>query len=289
MKRIDSHLHLWELDGPVPHPWLGPQLGELHADFPAEQAGEVLRQHGIDAAVLVQSSDSEAETEYLIAAAESHGWVAGVVGWVDLADPCTAEAQLERWLPGGKLVGVRHLIHDEPDPDFVLGPSVRDSLGLLASAGVPLDIPDAYPRHLHQMPILMESVPGLRLVIDHLSKPPLSRGIEAMAEWERGLRRIAGYPEVSSKVSSLDFGPGFNAEAIREAVEVALDCFGAERLMYGGDWPMTVAGHGYTQNLQAIASLVAELSRAEQESIWSGTARRVYGCNLGTAETLEMI
>ncbi len=286
MMRIDAHLHLWELDGPVPHPWLGPQLGKLHADFPAVQAGDVLREHGIDGAVLVQASDSEAETEYLLAAAATHAWVAGVVGWVDLSDPRAAEAQLERWLPGGMLVGVRHLIHDEPDPAFILRPAVRDSLGLLAEAGVPLDIPDAYPRHLHQAPVLLDAVPGLRLVIDHLAKPPFIRGAEAMADWERMLRLIAAYPAVTSKVSGLDFGPGFSAESVRVAIEVALDCFGAERLMYGGDWPMTVAGHGYGQNLRAISSAVDELSLAERESIWSGTWKRVYGRNRSNAEII---
>jgi L-fuconolactonase len=276
---LDAHLHVWDL-GLHAYSWLGPQHGGLYASFPPEQAQEALAGCGIGAAVLVQAEDSAAETEYLLAVADAHDWVVGVVGWLPLADPVATATSLPSLRRHPRFCGVRHLVHADPRPDFLDSGPVRKSLRQLAAAGLPLDVPDAFPRHLEQAGRLAEDLPDLTMVVDHLAKPPLGR--PEMAEWRAQLRRVARSANTVAKVSGLRIpGAPYTVEALRPAWEAALDLFGPERLMYASDWPVTVpeGGHGpqgYRPTYEVLAALVAELSDDEQRAITSGTARRVY-------------
>jgi L-fuconolactonase len=170
---------------------------------------------------------------------------------------------------------VRQLVHDDPRPDVLDLPSVRASLRQLAAAGVPLDVPDAWPRHLEQAGRLAEDVPGLVIVVDHLAKPP--RGLPELADWRAQLARVARNPVAVAKVSGLR-RPGlpYSVEALRPVWEAALELFGPERLMFGSDWPMTVPEGGYRPTYEVLAALIGELSAAEQRSVMGDTARRVY-------------
>jgi L-fuconolactonase len=271
---LDAHLHVWDL-AVNRYPWLGPQHGPLFTDFRPEQAREALEGSGVGGAILVQAEDSLAETEYLLDIADHHDWVAGVVGWVPLEEPEAAAGSLDRFGRHPRFCGVRQLVHDDPRPDVLDLPSVRRSLRHLAAAGLPLDVPDAWPRHLEQAGRLAGDIPELVVVIDHLAKPP--RGRPEMAEWSAQLRRVAGNPNTVAKVSGLRSpGQPYTVEALRPAWEAAVELFGPGRLMFGSDWPMTVPDGGYRPTFEVLAALVGELPVEDQRSIMGGTARRVY-------------
>jgi len=274
--RLDAHLHLWEL-GEGRYPWLGPQLGQLHDTFTAEQARETLAGAGVQGAILVQADDTAADTVAMLENAAAHDFIAGVLGWLPLENPAAAGALLEQWLEHPKFAGVRTLVHDDPRPDVLELAAVRESLGLLARAGVPFDVPDAFPRHLGQIAALAAQIPELTVVVDHLGKPPRAGSAADMARWERQLRTVAALPNTAAKVSGLHCpGAPFTAAALARVWDVALDAFGPQRLMFGGDWPVSLLGSPYSAVVDVAAQLAGPLSADEAASLWSGTARRVY-------------
>ncbi len=272
---VDAHLHVWDL-ARSDYAWLTPALGPLHRTFTPEQAGAELAACGVGSAVLVQAEDSTRDTELMLAVADACPWVAGVVGWVDLERPELAAAQLDRWSGSPAFCGVRSLVHDDPRDDLLALPAVRATLALLAERDVPFDVPDAWPRHLDAVRALAQAVPGLRLVVDHLGKPPVEPG--AWQDWRRALAAVAAQPGTTAKVSGLR-APGrpLTVDALRPAWDTALELFGPDRLMWGSDWPMTVPHGGYAATWSVLSTLVAELSPHEQERLLAGTARAVYG------------
>jgi L-fuconolactonase len=266
---VDAHLHIWDLERSE-YSWLTPELGPLYATFTPEQARAELDAAGIASAVLVQAEDSERDTDLMLEAAGRHPWIAGVVGWVRLDDPALDEARLE------PLCGVRHLVHDDPRDDFLARYPVRRSLRLLAERGLPFDVPDAWPRHLAATAALAAAIPELRIVVDHLGKPPF--GGDDWARWHATLADVAACPNTVAKVSGLQVpGRPFTVDAVRPAWETALELFGAERLMWGSDWPLTVLTGGYGRAWEVMSALIAELTPDEQARILSGTATSVYG------------
>lgn len=278
---VDSHLHTWDL-ATGDYAWLGPQHGELYANFPPERAQQELASAGIVAAVLVQAEDSEADTRYLLRAADRFDFVAAVVGWVRLDDPAVAEVQLDDYGKHPAFRGVRHLVHDDPRDGFLELPTVRRSLELLARRGLPFDLPDAWPRHLTRVAALADALPDLRIVVDHLGKPP--RGSSDFDMWEAALREAARRPNTVAKISGLQAeGQPLTVEALRPVWEVALEAFGPSRLMYGGDWPMTVPAGGYQATWAVLSQLVGELSARERGAVLSGTAADVYQIEIADA------
>lgn len=272
--RIDAHLHLWDLTVGR-YSWLGPQHGALFSSFTAEQARAELDAAGIDSAILVQAEDSTRDTDFLLDTAATHPWIIGVVGWVPLDDSASAERELDRLRQNPVFRGVRHLIHDDPRDDFLALPEVRRSLALVAERGLSFDIPDAWPRHLGAVDELAAALPGLTIVVDHLAKPPL--GTPAFGAWREQLARVAAHENIVAKVSGLRSpGVAYSTETVRPAWESARELFGAGRLMYGGDWPMSVPVGGYQPTWGVLAELIGELSSDEQALLLSGTAITSY-------------
>lgn len=274
VRRVDAHLHLWDLDV-SDYAWLTPDMGELYASFGAEAARAELQRAGIAAAVLVQAEDSERDTEFMLGVASQHPWVVGVVGWVQLDDPGRAEQQLDRWQQHPALCGVRHLVHDDPRDDLLAQPSVRESLRMVAARGLAFDVPDAWPRHLSAVADLAGAVPELRIVLDHLGKPP--RGRAEFGQWREQLQAVARQPNTVGKVSGLQAPDApFTVEALRPTWDCALELFGPSRLMYGGDWPLTVSAGGYQRVWRVMSELVAELAPDEECAMLAGTATAAY-------------
>lgn len=272
MNVVDTHLHLWDLTVSE-YGWIPD--GPLHNTFTAKQARSELDDSGIGTAILVQAEDSTADTMFLLAQATEHDWITGVVGWIRLDDPETARQQLDHWQAHPKFRGVRHLVHDDPRDDFLTLPAVRRSLAILAGRGLPFDVPDAWPRHLHGVADLAAALPGLRIVVDHLGKPPADR--ESFQAWRVALREVAARPNTVAKLSGLQMpGEPFTADAVRPAVHEALAAFGPDRLMYGGDWPMTVLSGGYARAWEVLSTVIGELPETERARVFSGTAATVY-------------
>lgn len=277
---VDSHLHVWDLSRGG-YGWLGPQHGVLYRSFTPDEAAGELAAAGVGSAVLVQADNSTADTEYLLAVADRFSFVAGVVGWIALDDTATAAKQLDRYGAEAPFCGVRHLVHIDPRDDFLALPAVRDSLRLLAERSLPFDVPDAWPRHLAAVADLSDAIPGLTVVVDHLAKPP--RGTDEFAGWFRAIRNVAARPNTIGKLSGLQMpGQPFTAEALRPVFDVALDAFTPSRLMYGGDWPMTVPAGGYQTHWRVVAGLLDELSAAERDEVRYATATRVYALRKDT-------
>ncbi|NJC20936.1 L-fuconolactonase [Arthrobacter pigmenti] len=272
---LDSHLHLWDLSSGG-YSWLTPDAGELYRTYTAEQARAELDAAGVGSAVLVQADDTAADTEFLLAQASAHSWIAGVVGWVPLDNPSSTEGALAGYAANPALVGVRHLVHDDPRDDFLSLPEVRTSLKSLAAAGLPFDVPNAFPRHLQATVELARDLPELNVVLDHLGKPP--RGdAEAMELWKDQLSELAQLPNVTVKVSGLAVpGQPLTVEALQPVWDLALDGFGPGRLMYGGDWPVSVLGGTYEETCGIIAQLADQLSPDERTAVMAGTATAVY-------------
>ncbi|MET3370291.1 UNVERIFIED_CONTAM: L-fuconolactonase [Jeotgalibacillus campisalis] len=279
---IDSHLHLWTLDafvtGGVRHyPWLGPQHGALFRSFGEDEARETLDAAGVRGAVLIQADDTVADTESMLAVAARSPWVLGVVGWIRLDSPAEAAEQLHSFTSQSVFKGVRHLVHDDPRNDFLDLPAVRDSLALVAGEGLTLDIPDAFPRHLGSAVRLAREMPELRVVLDHLGKPPLADP-DLMDSWSADFRALGREPNSVAKLSGLHLpGVEYTPDTLRPLFESALEAFGPERLMIGCDWPVSTLGAPYGRTLDVLLELVSALSPPEQDLVLEETAIRTYG------------
>lgn len=273
--RVDSHLHLWEL-APGQYSWLQPELGVLYDTFTAEQAQSALFGAGVSQAIVVQADDTAADNEAMLAAAQANDWIVGVIGWLPLEEPAKAAAMLEKLREHPKFCGVRTLLHDDPRADVLELATVRETVALLAREGIPFDVPNAFPRHLSQVAQLAHDFPELTVVIDHLGKPP--RGdAAAMAAWEKQLRAAAALPNTVAKVSGLHAdGADFRAPALHRVWEVALEAFGPQRLMFGGDWPVSLLGANYGETVSVAEALIDSLGPAEAQAIWSGTCFQTY-------------
>ncbi len=278
---IDAHQHVWNLDR-VDYPWLTPDLGPIYRTFEEPDLESELGEAGVTGTVLVQAMDSYADTDFMLEVADRWPRVLGVVGWVPLTRPGEAASALDRYRADRRFVGVRHLIHNDPDPDWLLRDDVRDGLALLAERGLTYDVVAELPRHLEHVPVLAERLPELRLVIDHLAKPPIrDRGWQP---WADLLRRAAGYPQVYAKVSGLNTAADWatwSADDLRLYVDHAIELFGPERLMYGGDWPISVLAGGYAKVWRETEKLLADLDAADRDRILGGTAAEFYRLSTG--------
>ncbi|MET9271500.1 amidohydrolase family protein [Kribbella sp. NPDC003557] len=267
---IDAHQHVWDLDR-SPYPWLGPHVPQWNRTFTFEELQPQLVRNGVDATVLVQSDDHDGDTDLMLEVADRHPEVVAVVAYVPLDRPDAAADRLAQLRKDPRVVGIRNLIHDIPDPDWILRPEVDEGLGVLERADVTFDYVAVLPRHLEHVPTLSERHPGLRIVIDHLAKPPI--GETGHEPWWSLIETAAENPLVHAKLSGLY---PEDRESIQPFVDRALDVFGPARLMYGGDWPISTAAGGYDQVFAGLSAALADLSAPDREQIYSTTARRFY-------------
>jgi L-fuconolactonase len=273
---IDAHQHVWDLDR-SPYQWIGPHVPVFNRTYTFEEARPYLARNGVAAAVLVQADDHDGDTDLMLEVADRHPQVAGIVAYVPLDRPDEAAARLAELRRDDRIVGVRNLIHDLPDPDWILRPEVDEGLGVLESAGVAFDYVAVLARHLSHVPVLSERHPDLRIVIDHLSKPPI--GEDSVEPWWTLIARAAENPNVHAKISGLYPGadPGsWTPSSIRPFVGRALELFGPARLMYGGDWPVSVAAGGYDRVFEGLATVLEGLSEKDRAEVYAGTAARFY-------------
>jgi len=277
---IDTHLHQWDLDQ-CGYAWLDadlpPVFHQLRRTFLVDEAREHIEATGVTEAILVQAENSFGDTAAMLTVEAADNRVVAVVGWFDLLDPDNAPAALDGLQSAGPVVGIRHLIHDEPDPDWVLQPAVIESLSVLAEHGMAYDFVGVQLRHLEHVPTLAGAVGDLRIVIDHLNKPPI--GTDDYPRWVELMGAAASFPNVFAKVSGLhnvtphaDWTP----DDLRGAFDVALESFGSGRLMFGSDWPVCNVGGGYRRQVEAFEALVAPLDAEAVEDLRWRSACRAY-------------
>jgi L-fuconolactonase len=274
---IDAHTHIWQRDS-GDYGWITPELAALDHDFGLDDLAAERAALGVDRVVLVQAADTAGDTDRMLAEAAGHPEVAGVVAWLPLAGPGLDEALSER-LATGKVVGMRALIHDMADTGWVLRDDVAAGLDRIAAAGLAFDVVTSGPAALSLVPQLVARHPSLRIVIDHLGKPPVGGDAAAFAEWRMLLRAAAAAPTVAAKLSGLASAVGapdsWTVGDLRPVVAEAVDAFGPDRLMYGGDWPVCVLAGGYTRTFEGLHTAL-DVSPAELDQIHHRTATAWY-------------
>lgn len=278
---VDAHQHVWD-PRRATYDWLGPELAPIDRPMSFADLAPELVAAGVSFTVQVQSADNNEDTAIMRASAAAHPEVAGVVGFAPLDDADVTAQTLASWESDSLMVGVRNLIHTKADPNWLLRPEVDAALDVLEERGVPLDVVAVLPRHLELVPLLSERHPRLRMVIDHLGKPPI--GVASDQPWGRLITDVAANPLVFAKVSGLYSSVGepgaWTTEAIRPHFDRALEVFGPRRLMYGGDWPISVLSGGYARVWGGLRPLFDELASAEREWLLGRTAAAFYGLDL---------
>jgi L-fuconolactonase len=285
---IDAHQHVWDLER-VSYDWLGPELGVLYRSFQMLELVPQLDQCGIDHTVLVQAAHSYDDTEYLLEVARRHRAVVGVVGWVPLAKPGEAERALGRFLERGPLCGVRHLIYME-DPEWLARRDVTDGLRVLADAGVAFDVVALTPRHLEHVTTIAERVPTLRVVIDNLAHPPIEQG--GWEPWAGLMARAAECPNVYAKVSGLNTAAAretWTADDLRPYVDLAIERFGPERLMFGGNWPVCLQAGTYDRVCTETRRTLEQLGPKDRAAVLAGTAVTCYRLAFAQPQEREIV
>ncbi len=266
---VDAHQHFWEVGG-FDYPWMTSDLGVLYRDYlPSEPQG------GVDQVVVVQASNSVAESRWLLSLADENDFISGVVGWVDLVN-ADVDAQLAELTAHPKFKGVRHLVESEPADDWLVQPAVISGLQRLASYGVTYDLL-VHPRHLRHARTVAERCPDLRLVIDHLAKPRIAE--HGFDEWAREFKPLAAYPNMYCKLSGLVTEADWNSwttDDLRPYVEYALELFGPERLMFGSDHPVCLLAASYTRVLESFQEILAGVSERDRDLIFGENARTFY-------------
>jgi L-fuconolactonase len=278
MLRIDAHHHLWD-PSRANYAWMTGEFEPMRRVFePAELAPDVAA-CGVAGTVVVQSANERADTDALLAYANATSWIAGVVAWVPLMDPPAAAAELDRLCEDEHVRGIRHLAHNEPDPDWLVQLPIVKSLALLGERDLVFEVPAVYPRHLHHVARLASITPHVRFVIDHLAKPPLVSQKAAFEHWTRLLASCAEQPNVFAKVSGLGTsGDGYPLPlaGAQTAVDRALELFGADRLMLGSDWPVSTLNLPYRDTVNGTIALLDALSPREMALVLGRTAAAVY-------------
>jgi L-fuconolactonase len=273
---VDAHHHFWRVARGDYH-WMTPAMGEpLYRDYLPDDMAPLLRKAGIDKTVVVQAAATEEETEFLLDIAGQAEFVAGVVGWLDMED-ARFEAKLDALMRRPKFVGLRPMLQDLDDDAYILRPPVLANLRIVAERGVAFDFL-TFPRHLENVAKALESAPSLRAVIDHVSKPGIASG--AFEDWAVGLQRVADFPGVFCKLSGMITEARHDAwrpHDLKPYVDHALHAFGADRLMFGSDWPVCLLAGSYAEALNALRTILdPRLSADQQEAVYGLNAVRFY-------------
>jgi L-fuconolactonase len=299
---IDSHQHFWQLTEPFDHGWLAaPDKSAIRRDFMPDDLEPLLREAGVERTkspsltrrasslgarrvsegavvhtILVQTQHNLAENRWALRLAERHPFIAGVVGWIDLANP-DCQRQLAEFEHHPKFVGVRHLTQDEPDDDFLVRPEVIRGLRVLENHRVPFDLL-LYVKHLRHVPALARELPELPMVIDHLAKPNIRE--KRFAEWLPDFRAAGVFPNVFCKLSGMITEADWRrwkADDLKPYVQAALEVFGPNRCMFGSDWPVCTLAGTYGDVKQALIDALGPLTADERDAIFGGTAQKFYG------------
>jgi L-fuconolactonase len=273
---VDAHHHFWN-PARIPQAWMTDEHAVINRVFEPDDLEPLVRAMGVTQTVLVQSAARDDDTDYMFEVAGDVPWVGAIVAWCPLDDAVRARSRLDELRRRPKLRGIRHLIHQEADPHWILRPEVQPGLALLEEMELVLELPAVYPDHLADVPELARRHPGLAIVIDHLGKPPL--GSEQMDAWEELLRASAEQPNVYAKISGLNTvapTPDWSADDFEPAAVVALDAFGPRRLMCGSDWPVALLSGGYERVWRETTAAIQRVARAEADHILTTTATSFY-------------
>ena len=271
--RIDAHHHVWRL-ARGDYAWLTPALAPIYRDFSLADLAPHLSAATIEGTILVQAAPTEAETMYLLDIAENAGVIRGVVGWTDFDAACVA-SRIDALAARKLLVGLRPMVQDIPDDDWLLRPALAPLLAAMTRNKLVFDAL-VKPRHLPRLLRLVDRHPDLQFVLDHCGKPELATG--EIATWQRDIALLSERPNIVCKLSGLatEAAPDWQIADLRQAVDHVRTCFGPERLLWGSDWPVVDLAGGYAKWFAAAETLLADLPPDEKKAVFGGNAARIY-------------
>ncbi len=274
--RIDSHQHFWKYNTAT-HGWISDRMSIIRNDFLPEHLKPILMQNNIQGCVAVEAHQSEKETEFLLKCAEEHTFIKGVVGWVDLRSD-RVEERLEHYAKNPFLKGIRHLVQEEGE-GFMLGAAFQNGISKLNYYGLTYDIL-IFPHQIKEATALVTKFPEQAFVLDHLAKPYIKA--KEIENWQSDIEILAQNKNMLCKISGMvtegdwrnwseaDFSP---------YLDVIFECFGAERIMFGSDWPVCKLAGEYNQVLQIVENYISKFSKEEQKKIMGENAINFYNLN----------
>ncbi len=273
MIKIDAHQHFWSISR-TDYGWLTPELGPIYRDFLPKDLQPLIHTAGVDRTILVQAAQSEAETLYLLDIASQTDFVAGVVGWVDLE--ATGAADRVAAMAEHGVIGLRPMVQDIADTNWLLRPTLRPALEAMIAHNLRFDAL-IQPRHLPVLHQFIQAYPQLKIVIDHGAKPSIATG--AIDDWAAGMKMLATHPGLYCKLSGLvtEAAADWQPKNLKSYVDILIDAFGPERLIWGSDWPVLNLASDYAAWNRLCDDFLGSLSPDEYALIRGGNAARFYG------------
>ena len=278
---VDTHIHIWDFKQ-AEYSWLKGDTSILNRTYSLDELKDERLTAEVTMGVLVQAANNFEDTDWMLKVADETDWINGVVGWLPLLDPIKTEQALqEKYLKNKYFKGVRHLIHNEPDAEWLLQPTVIESLQLLAEYNLTYDIVGVVPQHIKTALKVAEKVPTLPIVIDHLNQPPIATK-ERFGVWGELMKKAAKHPNFHVKISGLGTTSGnfegWTEEDLKPYIHFALENFGEDRCFCGGDWPVSFLAGSYTKTWSAYKSILRKiLNEKALQKVLSLNAIRFYG------------
>ncbi|MEP7109276.1 MAG: amidohydrolase family protein [Ferruginibacter sp.] len=280
-KIIDTHVHIWDLKN-IRYPWLDGDTTILNRSYAIDELEPARKEAGITNGVFVQAEDSFADADYMLEMCETTPWMIGAVCWLPLLDPEATEKLLsEKYIKNKYFKGVRHLIHFNANPKWMLQEKVLESLSILVKYNLPYDVVGILTEHVETALKVAEKVPELRMVFDHLNQPPISTS-ERFGRWGELMQEAAMHKNFYAKISGLGTVTRkkegeWGEDDLKPYVEFTLQHFGEDRCFCGGDWPVSLLAGGYPATWQTYISLLEKLlNPVGQEKVFYNNAKLFY-------------
>lgn len=278
MAKLDAHMHVWTL-ARGDYTWLTPEFSEIYRDFSIDDAWPEAEQADVEQCILVQAAATAAETDFLLSLAASDPRVAGVVGWIDFKADNAAE-EIRRRAAQESLLGIRPMIADLPDPNWILQDGCAPALKAMSATGLVFD-GHARPDLIRVMTTLARRYPDLSIVVNHAGKPPIASG--ALDDWRADIIALSACPNVSTKLSGLltEAGARTDDASLAAVVEHVASCFGHDRVLWGSDWPVLTMAGSYGDWAAQSERLITQYFAGHEDAVWRANAARIYLENTG--------
>ncbi|HLP38253.1 amidohydrolase family protein [Lacibacter sp.] len=277
MRLADTHVHIWDFNR-AEYAWLEGNTSILNRTYSIEELETERFEIGIKKGILVQAANNFEDTDWMLHMAVNTDWIAGIVGWLPLINPdATLKALQKKYGKENYFKGVRHLIHDERDPEWLLQPEVINSLQILADHNIPYDVVGVLPEHIETALQVASKVPELRMVFDHLNQPPIATK-EKFGRWGELMKEAAQHKNFYAKISGLGLTAQKNdqwtADDIKPYVGFAIEQFGTDRCFMGGDWPVSLLAGSYSNTWKNFKEVIHDLvdDKAADKIFYSNAA-----------------
>ncbi|WP_010134030.1 amidohydrolase family protein [Ochrovirga pacifica] len=271
---IDSHQHFWQYE-PVKHDWIDDEMAVIRKNFLPTDLQQVYQENDVDGCVAVQADQTTAETDFLIDLATKNNFIRGIVGWVDFRAENIDEV-LEHYSQHEVVKGFRHVVQGEPDHNFLLRPNFLNGISKLEKYGFTYDIL-VFPHQLGAVLEFVKKFPNINFVIDHIAKPYIKDGF--YDGWAILMKEIGKQPNVYCKLSGMITEADYKTwtpKQLEPYMQLVLEAFGAQKIMYGSDWPVCLVAGNYTQVKETVTNFIANLSSQEQATIMGENAIKFY-------------